>query len=90
MKDIFIKVERQLNIFTGEIEDIKLAKIDLLQVKIMSAMNIRLYASEEMISELEDMKQKLSKMKQTKKNSGKEMSRAAVSSKTMSDNVIYM
>lgn len=29
-------------------------------------------------------------MKQTKKNTGKEMSRAAVNSKTMSDNVIYM
>lgn len=53
-------------------------------------MNIRLYASEEMISELEDMKWKLFKMKQTKKNTGKEMSKASVSSKTMSDNVIYM
>lgn len=72
MKNIFRKEEAKLNIFRRETEDIKEVKIDLLYMKIiMSVMNSKLYASEELISELEDMQYKVSKMKHTEENTEK-------------------
>lgn len=66
-KNIFRKVEAILNIFSREMEDIKEAKIGLLKMQIMSVMSNRLCTSEELISELEDMQKKLSKVKHTEK-----------------------
>lgn len=64
---MFRKVEAIVNIFNREMEDIKETKIGFPKMKIMSVMNNRLYTSEELISELQDMQKKLSKIKHTEK-----------------------